>query len=189
MMQLLARLYRLLALTKQQQLSLMRRVQDQFLVGITGIFFNEKNEVLLCKHTYRQIPWSLPGGYLKAKEHPKEGLEREVLEETGLIVSADQRLKIRTDRETARLDICYIGTFIGGEFRPSKEVSEALFFSFENLPLVMKNQLVLIKHALRQIKAYGESSQSVPKSQPTELTPERPKSWFQRFWQLTIQKS
>src|SRR6186713_2786493 len=97
----------------------MRVLQDQFLIGVTGIFFNEKKEVLVFKHSYRQTSWSLPGGYLKAKEHPKEGLEREVKEESGLIVSADEKLKTRTDRETARIDICYVGKFIGGEFTPS----------------------------------------------------------------------
>ena len=69
-------------------------------------------------------------GYLKAGEHSKEGLEREVKEETGFTVSADQRLKIRTDRDSARLDIAYVGTFIGEELTPSNEISEAKLFSF-----------------------------------------------------------
>jgi 8-oxo-dGTP diphosphatase len=90
----------------------------------------------------------LPGGYIKAKEHPFEGIEREIEEESGLIVSADEQLKIRTDRQTSRLDITIIGKYIGGEFKPSHEVSEFGFFSFENLPLISKNQMLLIKHAL-----------------------------------------
>lgn len=47
----------------------MRVVQDQFLIGVTGIIFNEKREVLLFKHSYRQTVWSLPGGYLKSGEN------------------------------------------------------------------------------------------------------------------------
>ena len=70
----------------------MNLVQDQFLVGVTGVIFNEKNEVLLFKHTYRKQSWSLPGGYLKAGEHPAEALEREIKEESGLVVSADAML-------------------------------------------------------------------------------------------------
>src|SRR5471030_2395942 len=110
----LATLWRKLGLSKNLQLKVMGLIQDKFLVGVTGIIFNDKNEVLLVKHTYRGNSWSLPGGYLKGKEHPKEGLEREIKEETSLIVSADTRMKIRTDRETARLDITYTGLFIGG---------------------------------------------------------------------------
>ena len=134
------------------QLFLMRFVNDQFLVGATGIFLNDKNEILLVKHTYRRVgKWSLPGGYIKSKEHPKEALEREVLEETGLVVSADDRLKIRTDRDFARLDITYSGKFLDGEFRPSKEVSEAKFFSFEDLPLIPKDQLLFIEKAVSSL--------------------------------------
>lgn len=144
----LARIWKLLHLPTNLQLFIMRLFQDQFLIGVTGIFFNDKNEVLLLKHTYRQTSWSLPGGYLKAKEHPKEGLEREIKEESGLIVSADERLKTRTDRDSARLDMCYVGKFIGGVFTPSSEVTEYGLFKFEELPLISKNQLFLIQEAL-----------------------------------------
>jgi hypothetical protein len=41
-----------------------------------------------------------------------------------------------------------IGTLVGGEFKPSREVSLAGFFSFENLPLLSQNQLLLIKEVL-----------------------------------------
>ncbi len=75
---LLAKLWRLFKLPKNIQLNIMRLTQDQFLVGTTGIVFNNKDEVLLFKHTYRQHQWSLPGGYMKATEHPSEGLDREI---------------------------------------------------------------------------------------------------------------
>lgn len=128
----------------------MRIFQNQFLVGVTGIIFNEKREILLFKHTYRQHSWSLPGGYLKAGEHPAEALEREIKEESGLVVSADESLKTRTDRTSARLDMCYVGVFIGGEFTPSKEVSTYGFFSKDTMPLLRSNQVFLIDDALHQ---------------------------------------
>jgi 8-oxo-dGTP diphosphatase len=145
--------WKLLALPKQWQLRLMRVMQDQFLVGVTGVIFDDKNHVLLVRHTYRQaLAWSLPGGYIKAKEHPKEGLEREIEEETGLVVSADYRYKIRTDRDTARLDIVYIGRFLSGTFRSSAEVKEAKFFSFDSLPDIRRDQLILIQKVLEYKK-------------------------------------
>jgi len=149
MKSLLAKLWRYLKLSKNIQLNIMRLTQDLFLVGTTGVIFNSKKEILLFKHTYRQNEWSLPGGYMKATEHPSEGLEREIEEESGLIVSIDKEIKIRADRETARLDITYIGAHIGGKFKPSSEVSKAEFFSFENLPIIAKNQLLMIKEALQ----------------------------------------
>jgi len=145
---LLTKLWKALHLPKGLQLRIMRFFQDQFLVGVTGIIFNDKNEILLFKHTYRSHAWSLPGGYMKAGEHPRETLEREIKEESGLVVSMDESLKTRTDRDSARLDLCYIGVLIGGDFKAGHEVSEYGFFSKEKLPLLRKNQLFLIEEAL-----------------------------------------
>lgn len=150
----LLRLWKALPFSKDIRIALMRILQDQFLVGVTGVIFNEYDEVLLFKHTYRSVPWSLPGGYIKGKEHPREGLEREIEEESGLIVSLEDRLKIRTDRETARLDISYMGSFLGGVFRVSDEVSEYGFFRFSQLPLIPKSQPLLIQQALETKKSH-----------------------------------
>lgn len=102
MKKLLVSAWNFLSLSKLLQLRIMRVFQDEFLIGVTGVIFNEKKEILLVKHTYRgKNSWSLPGGYMKAKEHPKEGLAREIEEETGFIVRVNKTLQIRTDRETA----------------------------------------------------------------------------------------
>lgn len=139
-------------LPKSIQLFIMRMFQNQFLVGVTGVIFNEKNEILLFKHTYRKHQWSLPGGYMKAGEHPAEAIEREIKEESQLTVSADELLKTRTDRAGSRLDMCFVGAFIGGEFKPGNEVSEYGFFSQDAMPLLRSNQVFLIDQALQQKK-------------------------------------
>ena len=150
MKSLLSRLWKVLNFSKKIQVAIMHLFQDKFLVGVTGIIFNDKNEVLLFKHVYRAHAWSLPGGYLKGGEHPKEGLEREIKEESGLVVSADSPLKTRTDRDAARLDMCYTGILIGGVFTPSHEVSEFGFFAQDKLPLLRSNQVFLIDTALQE---------------------------------------
>lgn len=151
MRSLLAKGWGLLSLPKRIQLAIMRVTQDEFLIGVTGVILNKNNEVLLCKHTYRgKGTWSLPGGYIKGREHPREGLVRELEEETGFIVRVDKDLRIRTDRETARLDISLLGHFVGGKFRPSDEVSEARFFAFEDLPVLSQNQLLLISSVVKR---------------------------------------
>ena len=150
---LLTKAWKILKLPKGAQIAIMRATQDEFLIGTTGVILNDKNEILVCKHTYRGGKrWSLPGGYLKGKEHPKEGLAREIEEETGFIVRVEKQFNLRTDRETARIDISLVGKYIGGEFRPSHEVSEAEFFPFEKLPLLSQNQLVLIQNVLNDKK-------------------------------------
>lgn len=146
----LANIWKLLNMPKGIQLFFMRFFQNQFLVGVTGIIFNNKNEILLFKHTYRQHSWSLPGGYMKSGEHPAEALEREIKEESGLVVSVDKSFKTRTDRTSSRLDLCYTGILIGGEFIKSEEVSEYGFFSQDKMPLLRSNQVFLIEEALQQ---------------------------------------
>jgi len=149
---LLAKIWKILRLPKGIQLFVMRFFQDQFLIGVTGIIFNDNKEILVFKHSYRSHAWSLPGGYLKGGEHPREGLEREIKEESGLVVSIDDRLRTRTDRDTARLDMCYIGVLIGGDFKPTHEVSEYGFFAQDKLPLLRSNQILLIDEALRYLQ-------------------------------------
>ena len=146
----LAKFWRALKLPKGLQLLAMRFFQDQFLVGVTGIIFNDQDEILLFKHIYRSHEWSLQGGYLKSGEHPREALEREIKEESGLVVSVDDSLKTRTDRDSARLDMCYTGILIGGDFKPTHEVSEFGFFAQDKLPLLRSNQVFLIDEALKQ---------------------------------------
>lgn len=149
MNRLLCAIWKMLHLSRDAQLFIMRLFQDQFLLGVTGVIFNEKNEILLFKHTYRQTPWSLPGGFLKAKEHPIVGLEREIEEESGFIVSVEDRLRINIDTQTARLNISYSGSFIGGEFKSSSEVSDYGLFPLDQMPLISKDQFALIYKALQ----------------------------------------
>lgn len=146
---ILAKIYHALHLPKNLQLFVMRFTQDMFLVGLTGVILNDQNEILLFKHSYRSHSWSLPGGYLKAGEHPREGLEREIKEESGFVVSIDEKLKTRTDRDSARLDLCYTGVIIGGEFVPTSEVTEYGFFAMDKLPLLRQNQVFLIDEVLK----------------------------------------
>lgn len=155
---MLGKIWKFLRLPPRLQLFIMRFIQDEFLVGVTGIFFDDEDRILLFKHTYRG-GWSLPGGYIKGKEHPKEGLEREVAEESDLIVNVDEQLNIRTDRNQPRIEIVYLGTFIGGDFKPSKEVKKAKVFPFEKLPRLTKDQLIFIDRAreLRKIRLKGLS--------------------------------
>lgn len=164
MREILLALWKKMNFSKHFQLRIIRLVQDQFLVGVTGLIFNEKDEVLLFKHTYRQRAWSLPGGYMNGKEHPKEALAREIKEESGFVVSVDWRMKVRTDRETARLDFSYIGTYIGGAFVASDEVSEAQFCSLKNLPPIRRDQLFLIDTALKQRRYFFAASSLTPAS-------------------------
>jgi len=138
------KLWKLLRIPTKLQLALMRRSQDSFLVGVTGIILNDENEIMFLKHTYRAIEWSLPGGYVKAKEHPEAALVREIKEESNLNVKIKKRLPIWSDKLDARIDIPFVGIYMGGKFKASPEVSEVKFFSPFELPPILDDQKKLI---------------------------------------------
>lgn len=61
-------------------------------IGIGGIVFNSRNQVLLIK---RDKPpargyWSVPGGKQEAGESMVEACQREIIEETGLVTEVKQ---------------------------------------------------------------------------------------------------
>jgi ADP-ribose pyrophosphatase YjhB (NUDIX family) len=114
----------------------------KFLVGVLAVIFDEGGRVLLLKHTYRpDYPWGLPGGWLKAGEGAAEGIERELLEETGLAVRAIRPLMVGGDSRHPRLDLVFSCEYKSGTFRPSAEVSEARFFDPAALPADMEPYL------------------------------------------------
>lgn len=141
--------WKFLRIPKKLQLFIMRRSQDSFLVGVTGVILNDKNEIMFVKHTYREVEWSLPGGYVKAGEHPKEALIREIKEETNLNVSINKRLAIWADKNGARIDLPFMGLLIGGSFKPSAEVSKVKFFSPLELPPVINDQKNLVNQIIK----------------------------------------
>src|SRR4030081_1908476 len=59
-----------------------------FAVGIAALIRDDDGRILLVHRTYsRDEPWALPGGWLESGDEGIErGLERELLEETGLHV-------------------------------------------------------------------------------------------------------
>ncbi len=146
----LLQLWKKLPLPKFAQIGIMRLVNDQFLIGVTGIIFNDKQEILLVKHTYRDVAWSLPGGYLKAGEHPKNGLAREIYEETKLVVQIEKIIKTNHDETDARLNMTYIGTLTEGTFEKSDEVIDFGFFTIETLPKLIDDQYEQITLAYKR---------------------------------------
>ena len=68
-----------------------RRFQRRYSVGVVGILWNERGEVLLVEHVFHpQIPWGLPGGWIGADEDPSHAVCRELKEELDLDVEVVQ---------------------------------------------------------------------------------------------------
>lgn len=64
-----------------------REYPDRPIVGIGAVIFDQGRVLLVQRgHAPMQGEWSLPGGALELGETLQDGVKREVLEETGLIV-------------------------------------------------------------------------------------------------------
>jgi len=77
-------------------------MESKFIIGAFGIILNEHKQVLLC-HRRDYDLWNLPGGRLKDRESPWDGVKREIEEETGLKVEIIKLLGIYSKSEKMKL--------------------------------------------------------------------------------------
>lgn len=99
----------------------------------------EKNKILLVHEN--NGTWALPGGWCDVLESVKSNTEKEVREETGLLVKAVKIISIQDrnkhNKPIYAYGICKIFVLcevIGGEFAQNTETTETRYFSMEELP-------------------------------------------------------
>jgi 8-oxo-dGTP pyrophosphatase MutT (NUDIX family) len=142
-----------LLLTLYKRLPIPRRLRDwivwrgnsRFLVGVLGIILDGEGKVLLLSHTYRKQPWGLPGGWM-VYEEPKAGLKRELREETGFTVDVGRLVYAEYLAKPHRVNLYFIGRYIGGAFVRNEEISNFKFVKIDELPSAVPQNIVdLIK--------------------------------------------
>ena len=102
----------------------LRVLNPSFMVGAMALIRDPQGRILLLEHTYRrQVPWGLPGGWLKRAESPETGLLREVFEETGLRVRIDALLAAEFWGDS-QLDLLFSCTVEGGSIHASDETGQ-----------------------------------------------------------------
>jgi 8-oxo-dGTP diphosphatase len=84
--------------------------------------------------------WDVPGGYLEPWEEPRDGVEREVREETGLEIALEQLLGIFVDTygdpTSYTFNVYYLARSIGGQLQADDDVAELAWFGPDELPVV-----------------------------------------------------
>ncbi len=108
-------------------------------VDIRAVVLKEKN-VLLAREK-ADGKWSLPGGYADINQSPGAMAEKEVQEETGLIVKKNRLLAVVDTNlhdfppmEYHFYKIVILCDLVSGELRGGEETYAAGFFAFDDLP-------------------------------------------------------
>lgn len=167
-MKYLLRIWRVLPL--RIQIILSRIIRPLFQVFAAGVIFDQENKILLVKSTYQRIhPWGLPGGSLDYGENPEDAVKREVWEETGLIVEIKRFLLVKT-WSPDRVGLYYLCEVTGGEIHPTDEVSEAGYFSLDDLPDVRSVDVDMIKQLYKVAELHSYVFDSVPATADDSLS-------------------
>jgi ADP-ribose pyrophosphatase YjhB (NUDIX family) len=125
----------------------LRVLNPSFMVGAMALIQDDQGRILIVEHTYRrEIPWGLPGGWLKHAESPEMGLIREVSEETGLQVRVDQLLGADF-WGSSQLDLLYRCTVESGTYQSSDETGLHRWVTPDQLPRLLPNQYRLLRKA------------------------------------------
>jgi 8-oxo-dGTP pyrophosphatase MutT (NUDIX family) len=115
------------------------RYRRAMTLGVRAVVLDDRNEVLLIKHTYVG-GWHFPGGGVEPRETVEEALTRELEEESGIELTGPPRLfGIYLNRLLSQRD--HVAVFVCREWRqartpevPNIEIADCRFFSRDALP-------------------------------------------------------
>jgi len=112
---------------------------------VGAVIEDDGGRILLVKHQkerggYWQGKWICPGGELEFGEEIKEGIKREVKEETNLkvelvtqLVPFDRIVKVDEKTSLHVIYIDYVARLIGGELKVGSDAGEALWVDKKNI--------------------------------------------------------
>lgn len=96
----------------------------------------EATHLLLVRRTASPAgAWCIPCGYIEHDEEIRAGVERELHEETGLIVRAQRVCAVHSnfhDPVHPTIGIWFLVSLLGGELAPGDDAEDAAFFPLES---------------------------------------------------------
>ncbi len=129
-------------------------------VDVRAAVFNRDKRILLVREA-ADGGWTLPGGWADVGEGPRNAVERETQEESGLRVQATRLVGVYdANRIEDKLSLfhayklVFICQPIGGEIKPSMETSEVGYFSLEDLPQPFSEHRTTPRHIQDAVAAY-----------------------------------
>lgn len=134
----------------------MRNTTPTKLITAGALIFNEQDEFLLVKPSYKET-WEIPGGIVESDESPFEACKREILEEIGIGLEIKYLLSVvyseRTGGQTDKLQFIFNGGVVS-DIQKSirldmKEIIDFRFVTFDQAKELLNNKILSrVKHAL-----------------------------------------
>ena len=142
-----------------------REYPDRPVVAVGAVIIHDGRALIVERAAApRKGEWTVPGGVLELGETLRQGTEREVLEETGLVVEAGEVLEVddsiypdaQGGTEYHYVLIDFLCRVISGEAGPQSDVSRVRWIQPEvlgTMPLIGKTEQVIAKGFARSSPA------------------------------------
>lgn len=112
------------------------------IVASGGFVLNSKNQVLMLKSP-RYDDWEFPGGQIEESETIPHGLEREILEETGIIVKTKSLIGVYSNIRTPSIVMLdFLCEYVSGNPQPSNESSDVKWVNQEDVLKLVKRESI-----------------------------------------------
>lgn len=145
-------------LPERWQLRVVHAVAPSHSVGALALVRDDAGSLLLVRHTYK-TGWGLPGGLVKAGEHPSDAAVREAREEVGVDIEVVGEPAVVVDPPTRRVDVIFRARVRPGadaSGRPrSVEIAEVAWHPGDRLPR-LQPEVVAALAAVARLEAEAE---------------------------------
>jgi len=107
-------------------------------LGVFAAITDEDARILCVRMNYATHAWTTPGGLVEPGESPLDALKREVLEESGLDVVAEELVGVYSKPKKDDLVLFFRARVIAqNPWQPTEEIAQMGYFGRGNLPKPM----------------------------------------------------